>query len=295
MVDNWNGLALKIGLEGKEIVNENTQFIEVKVFSGEIWDTFVRFCVENNWSGVENLVMIPGTVGGAVAQNIGAYGQEIIDTVQSIEALNRKSLKTEVFSPKECGFRYRNTFFKNEWKEEYIIVSAIFKLKKYKREKEGDEEYHKELEKMRTYEGLKEELKTFAKEPYSIQDIMNAVINQRKKKLPLIEEYGTCGCIFENPIISKEKYNELEKIIPNLPSYPSNNDSVKISAGKLLDELGWKGKWEGNVGVFDKHALCVITKGEASGKEIYQFIEEMKKDVLEKYGIDLKLEINIIK
>jgi len=239
--------------------------------------------------------MIPGTVGAGVAQNIGAYGQEVVNTLVSIEALNRNTFKNQVFSPKECGFRYRNTFFKNEWREEYVIVAATFRLKRYEKGEESDRKYHKYIEGMKTYEGLKEELKTFAKEPYSIKNIMDAVIKQREKKLPSLKEYGTCGCVFEKPIITKEKYDELEKKIPGLPSYPFEENMVKIPAGKLLDELGWKGKWEGNVGVFERHALCIVTNREATGEEILNFIKEMQEDVLQKYDVQLGLEINIIK
>lgn len=297
LVDDWDGMVLKIELKGIEIVKEDKRSVEIKVVSGENWDEFVRYTVKNNWSGIENLVMIPGTVGAGISQNIGAYGQEIIDTLVSIEALDIKSVKLKTFSPKECGFRYRNTHFKNKWKGKYIITSATFKLKKYStnsKDANSLEIYHEHIKKEKQYEGLKEELLSFAKEPYSIKDLMNAVIRLRKKKLPSVDKYGTCGSFFENPLITIEKYAQLEKKIENLPNYPAQDNLVKIPAGKLLDELGWKGKWEGNVGVSEKHALCVVTNKKASGKEIYEFITKMQKDVKEKYGVELIPEVNII-
>ena len=295
LVDNWEGLTLKIGLKGKELIKEDDKTVEIKVASGENWDEFVRYTVKNNWSGVENLVFIPGTIGAAIAQNIGAYGQEVIDSLISIEAFDLTNFKLKTFLPKECGFKYRNSFFKNEWRDRYIIISGTFKLRKYENSEKGKKEYNRDLGEKRAYEGLKEELKEFAKEPYNIEDIMNAVIRQRKKKLPSLEEYGTCGCFFENPIITKNEYDALVEKIPDLPSYPLEKNLVKIPAGKLLDELGWKNKWKDNVGVFEKHALCVVTKGNASGKEVYDFIKEMTKDVKKRYDVTLIPEVNIIR
>ncbi len=294
-VDDWDGLVLKIDLKGKEIINEDSNNIEIRVASGENWDDFVRYTVKKNYSGIENLVMIPGTVGAGVAQNIGAYGQEVIDTLISIEALDTKTFRLKSFTPKECGFRYRNSFFKNEWKGKYIITSATLKLEKYDKNKEGANKYQEDLEKNKLYEGLNEELQTFARKPYGIKDVMNAVIRQRKKKLPNLKEYGTCGSFFENPIITKEEYERVKKQIPDLVSYPVKDNLVKIPAGKLLDELGWKSRGEENVGVFERHALCVVTNKKATGKEIYEFIKNMQKDVKENYGITLTPEVNIIK
>jgi UDP-N-acetylmuramate dehydrogenase len=294
-VDDWDGLVLKIDLKGKTIVKKEKESVDIKVASGEDWDKFVRYTVKKNYSGIENLVMIPGTVGAGVAQNIGAYYQEVIDTLISTEALDTKTLKLKTLFPKECGFRYRNSFFKKEWKGKYIITSTTFKLKKYEKNKEGVNKYQEDLEKNKLYEGLNEELKSFAKKPYTIKDVMNAVIRQREKKLPSLKEYGTCGSFFENPIVTKEEYERVKKQIPDLVSYPVKDTLVKIPAGKLLDELGWKSRGKENVGVYKKHALCVVTNKKATGKEIYEFITNMQKDVKEKYGITLTPEVNIIK
>ncbi|MGI5897547.1 MAG: UDP-N-acetylmuramate dehydrogenase [Candidatus Dojkabacteria bacterium] len=289
-VNNYDGLIIKPNYKGIEVVKEDSENVYVKVHSGEIWDDFVKWCVERNYAGVENMAMIPGSVGSAVTQNIGAYGQTVIDTLYSIEAIDISKEKLTKFNPKKCGYRYRGSNFKHEWKNKYIVVSAIFKLKK--NTKKFELSY---TERAGRYGSLKEELDSFAKEPYSIQEVMKAIIMQRKKRLPSVKEYGTCGSFFENPIVSVEKYNELSKRISELQSYPvEEKEKVRIPAGRLLDELGWKGKWIGNVGTFDRHALCVVTNKKASGKEIYEYIQKMKDSVLKEYGVELISEVNII-
>jgi len=299
---DWDGLVLKIELKGKEIINEDQQYIYIKVSSGENWDKFVKYVVKKNWAGVENLIFIPGTVGGAVVQNIGAYGQSITDTLYKIEALEIQTLELKEFNPKECDYKYRSSRFKKEWRNKYIITSAIFKLRK--NNKEFELSYH---ERSGRYGSLKEELESFSKEPYSIQDVMKAVVKQRKKRLPTVKKYGTCGSFFENPLVTFKKYKELSKLLPDLQCYPSedlkydltdtgefkNDDLVKIPAGRLLDELGWKGKWENNVGVFEKHALCVVTNKKATGEEVERFIRKMQNDVKKNYDIELIPEVNI--
>lgn len=173
----------------------------------------------------------------------------------------------------------------------YLITSAVFKLTKHT--KEFELSYH---ERAGRYGSLKEELDAFAKEPYSIQDVMEAVVRQRSKRLPSIDEYGTAGSFFANPIVSMEKFNDLSKIISDLQSYPAEgytSEYIKIPAGRLLEELGWKGKRVGDVGTFERHALCVVTNMNASGEDIYKFIKEMQKSVKDNYEIDLQPEVNI--
>ncbi len=282
-VNDFNGTIIRPVIKGKEIIKEDKKNIWIKVFCNENWDKFVRWCVKNNYQGVENMVDIPGNIGGVVSQSAGAYGQNIMDVVESVEAVNLKTGERKIFTNSECRFSYRSSIFKTTQNPEYLIVSVIFKLNK----DEADTKLN--------YKSVEEELKTFAKEPYTISDVMQAVINQRKKKLPSIKEYGTCGCVFENPVVTKKKYLSLSKMIPNLMSYPIDDKYVKLPAGRIIDELGWRGKWEGNAGVYENHALCVVTNRKASGEEIYKLTEKIRKDVKDKYDIDLKYEINIIK
>jgi UDP-N-acetylmuramate dehydrogenase len=297
---DFDGIVIKPTLLGKDIVKEDEKYIWIEVYCGEDWDTFVRWCVKNNYQGIENLVDIPSSIGGAVSQNIAAYGQNIMDVIESVNTIDLKTGDKKTFNNKECEFTYRNSIFKSKEKNRYLITSAIFKLKK-----ESNDLEISYFERKSRYGSLEDELKSFAKEPYSIQDVMQAVINQRNKKLPSIKEYGTCGSVFENPIVTKEKYVSLSKEISELQSYPvekllykkdykeDEKEYVKIPAGRIIDELGWRGKWKGNVGMFEKHALCLVTNRKATGKEIYNFLEEIRKEVKKKYDINLNYEINI--
>lgn len=303
-INDWNGIVIKPVFKGIKVVGETEDDVELEISSGEGWDEFVRGCVKNDYAGIENMVLIPGTVGGAVSQNIAAYGQNITDTLTGISVIDLETKKEIILKPKECGYEYRRSNFKNIWKNKYLITSAVFKLRK--NNKEFELSYH---ERAGRYGSLLEELQSFAKEPYSIHDVMEAIIRQRNKRLPHIDDWGTCGSFFENPVVTLRQYNELAKKITDLQSYPVENLSynvntkdeegkqeyVKIPAGRLLDELGWKGKWEGNVGVYDKHALCVVTNMKATGEEILTFIEKMRSDVKQNYGVELVTEVNIIK
>lgn len=289
---DWDGLVLIPKLKGINVVKEDEKYVYVQASAGEIWDEFVRWCVKNDYAGIENMVMIPGTVGGGVSQNIGAYGQEISKVVEKINILDIKTFEEKVIKPEECGYGYRKSNFKNIWQNKYLITSTIFKLTKHT--KEFELSYH---ERAGRYGSLKEELDSFAKEPYSIQEVMEAIIRQRGKRLPSVEEYGTAGSFFANPIVTVEKFNKLSKIIEELQSYPAEGYSeeyLKIPAGRLLDELGWKGKKIGNVATFERHALCVVTNMKATGKEILDYIQAMKKSVMDEYGVELISEVNIV-
>jgi len=299
---DFNGVIIKPEFKGKEIIKEDKQNIWVKLYSGEDWEEFVQWAVLNNYQGVENMTLIPSSIGGAVSQNIAAYGQNIMDVVTEVETFNIRSGEYKIFTNKECEYTYRNSIFKSQHKNEFLIISATFKLNKITNELETS--YH---ERESRYGSIEGELTTFSTPPYSIQDVMKAVENISNRKLPSVKEYGTCGSVFANPLVSKEEYLRLAKIIPELQSYPveklqytrrewskMDEDSVKIPAGRLIDELGWLGKWEGNVGVYDKHALCIVSNRKATGEEIYTFLERIRKDVKDKYDVELTYEINII-
>ncbi len=297
-VNDWDGLMIKINVKGKKVKNENENYVYIECYSGELWDDFVNWTVKNNYAGVENMVMIPGTVGGGVAQNIAAYGQNITDVLFEIEVWDIENEKKKTLKPEDCNFAYRSSNFKHDWKNKYVITKVIFKLKKESRDLELS--YH---ERAGRYGSLLEELQSFANEPYSLSDVAQAVKNQRKKRLPCTDLCGTCGSFFQNPVVSLEKFKELEKKIPELQSYPVENlnygkkekkNFVKIPAGRLLDELGWRGAWDGNVGVSEKHALCVVTNKEAKGEDIIKFTEKMKKSVFDNYGVKLVEEVNIV-
>ena len=299
---DFDGVVIKPEFKGKEIIKEDKKNIWIKMYSGEDWEEFVQWAVKNSYQGIENMTMIPSSIGGAVSQNIAAYGQNIMDVVESLEAFDLKEKELKIFTNRDCEYRYRSSIFKTKYKNKFIIISATFKLNKIAQKLETS--YH---ERASRYGSLEDELKTFAKEPYTIQDVMNAIQNLRIKKLPSTDKYGTCGSVFANPIVTKEKYLKLTKRIPELQSYPVDKlqytrknwseideEYVKIPAGRIIDELGWRGKWESNVGVYDKHALCIITNRKAPGEEIFDFLEKIRQNVKDKYGIDLEYEINII-
>ncbi len=299
---DYEGLIIRPLFKGQKIINENNEYIWIEIGAGENWDEFVHWTVENKYEGIENMVSIPSSIGGAASQNIAAYGQNIMDVIDTIKATSLETGKEEIFGYDDCHFSYRSSIFKTEYKNKYIITSVVFKLKKQSEDLEIS--YH---ERQSRFGSLKDELESFAKPPYSIQDVMEAVARLRKKKLPSIDEYGTCGSVFANPMVTKEKYFELSEKISELQSYPveklqyTNTEwdkitekYVKIPAGRILEELGWKGKWIGNVGMYEQHALCLVTNRKATGEEVKKFLDTVKKDVKDHYDIELESEINII-
>ncbi len=299
---DFNGLVIKPLFKGKEIIKENDKHVWIKTYSGEDWEEFVEWTVQNNYQGIENLTMIPSSIGGAVSQNIAAYGQNIMDVVESLYTFDLQKKEFRTFTNSDCEYEYRSSIFKRKHPNRFIIIYTIFKLNKVVQELETS--YH---ERKSRYGSIESELQKIAKEPYSIQDVMQAVQNLRTKKLPSVDEYGTCGSVFANPLVTKEKYLKLAEQIPELQSYPVdkldysrkdwfdiNEEYVKIPAGRIIDYLGWRGQWENDVGVYDKHALCVVTNRKAKGQEIFDFLEKIRKNVKEEYDIDLDYEINII-
>ena len=214
-VNDWDGIVLKPVFKGIKMVKETKNTVLLEVAAGEVWDTFVRWCVKNDYAGVENLVGIPGRVGGIVAQNIAAYGQNATDTLTNITVIELATKKEITLKPEECGYEYRRTNFKSIWRDKYLITSATFELKK--NNKEFELSYH---ERAGRYGSIKGELETFATEPYTIRDLMEATLRQRDKRLPHLDEWGTCGSFFENPVVTAEKYNELAAKVEDLQSYP---------------------------------------------------------------------------
>ncbi len=246
--------------------------------------------------------MIPGTVGGAVTQNIAAYGQTFSEVVEKVKGIFLSDLGTlSVLSSSDCCFYYRDSIFKHDLKSKFIVTSVIVKLSKTPR---YDLNYHGRA----AYESLAGELAKFSQPPFSPKDVAQAVIRLRQFKMPDWHVMGTAGSFFKNPFVSKEKFAELLKSLPDLQAYPVDHmlypnpddpvfkmaDQVKIPAGRLLDELGWKGKRIGNVGTFEKHALVVVNYGGATGQEILEFTQKMQEDVKKNFGIELEPEVNIL-
>jgi len=298
---DFDGLVVRPMIRGIEIVEENEDKVILKVGAGENWHDFVMYTVENGWSGIENLAYIPGSVGGAPVQNIAAYGQTFEDVLISLDAIDLETGELRKFSKKETEPAYRSSIFKASLQDRCLVTHVTIHLFK---QPEYDTHYHGRF----AYESLETWLKQIKEPPYTPKDVAEAIILQRKAKLPEVSEYGTCGSFFVNPFVTVEKFHELEKEVAELQHYPiskmeydrldwhdtGQDDIVKIPAGRLLEQLGWKGKWIGNVGTFDKHALIIVTNGEASGKEIYGFAEQMKQSVKEAFGIELVSEVRVV-
>lgn len=275
-------LVVHLNLKGREIVEENENFAIVKAQAGENWHEFVLWCIDQNFGGIENLSLIPGNVGTTPIQNIGAYGVEIKDTMFSCEGLNLKSLEIETFSNAQCQFEYRESIFKNELKNQYIITSVCFKLTK------------KNHKVSTTYGAIETELELQNIQNPTLKDISNAVIAIRQSKLPDPKELGNSGSFFKNPIISKEAYERAKAIHPEIPHYVVSDTEVKVPAGWLIEQAGFKGKRFGDAGVHKNQALVLVNYGTATGAEIVNLSKNIQQTILEKFGIAIEAEVNII-
>jgi UDP-N-acetylmuramate dehydrogenase len=276
--------VIHINLKGIEIseINESQNHVLVKVQAGENWHEFVLWCLKNNFGGTENLSLIPGKAGTSPMQNIGAYGVEIKDIFHQLEALEISSNTIRSFDKQSCNFGYRESIFKNVQKNKYIITSVTFRLTR------------KNHKLNTSYGAIQQELKNNSIYKPSITDISNAVIAIRKSKLPDPKEIGNSGSFFKNPVISKGQFTRLKRDYPEIPNYVISTDFVKIPAGWLIEQCGFKGNRFGNAGVHDKQALVLVNHGNATGQEIYELSLKILKAVLDKFDIDLDIEVNII-
>ena len=276
---NFEGIVIKPQIMGIEIIEETTETAIIKVGAGENWDNFVAWSVRNGLWGVENLSLIPGAVGSAPIQNIGAYGVEVKDVIVKVEGVNISDRKIKRMSNSECVFEYRSSIFKTSLKNKFIVSSVYFKLSK------------KEKPTL-NYGPLKE--KFGAKEKVNLDSIRDAVILIRKSKLPEVNEIGSAGSFFKNPIVQIDKIKTLETQFSSIPKYPVSPGLMKIPAGWLIEQTGWKGKRHGDVGIYPKHALIIVNYGKASGQEVFDFSEQIRTSVFNKFGIDLEREVQII-
>jgi UDP-N-acetylmuramate dehydrogenase len=279
---DFPGLVLKNEILGIECINEDSDHFYIKVGAGENWHEFVLHCINNNWAGLENLSLIPGNVGASPMQNIGAYGVEIKDRFHSLEAFNLKTLETETFDRESCKFGYRESVFKNIYKDKYIIISVTFKLLK-------------EPDLNTSYGAIESELERRGISNPGIKDVSDVVIHIRNTKLPNPAELGNAGSFFKNPVVSKDTFDKLSSEYPEMPHYPLNDGMIKLAAGWLIEQAGWKGKRVGNCGMHEKQALVLVNYGNASGEEIYEHSESVLTSVEEKFGISLEREVNIIR
>ncbi|WP_312196292.1 UDP-N-acetylmuramate dehydrogenase [Epilithonimonas vandammei] len=282
LTKDFEGLAIQLNLKGitEEIINENEVLVTAK--AGENWHQFVMFCLDKNYGGLENLSLIPGNVGTSPMQNIGAYGTEIKDVFESCKVLNLETLEIEVFNLEKCRFGYRDSIFKQEGKGKYVILEVTFRLTRT--------DHKIDVE----YGAIKSELENLGITNPPIKDVSKAVINIRQSKLPDPKVIGNAGSFFKNPTIPLSQFESLKQKFENIPGFP-NGDSVKVPAGWLIEQAGWKGKQIGNVASHKLQALVIINAtGNATGKEIFDFSTEIINSVKEKFGIELEREVNII-
>jgi UDP-N-acetylmuramate dehydrogenase len=278
---DFDGLVIQISNNEIQIVKEEDNFVFVKASAGVVWHNLVLYCIEKNYGGIENLSLIPGKVGAAPIQNIGAYGQELKDVFYSLNGIYIDGLKEKTFFKDECRFSYRNSIFKNDLKNKFIITDIVLKLSK-----------HPFIN--TSYGAIEEELKKMDLDEISIKDVSRAVCNIRISKLPDPAKVGNAGSFFKNPEIDKEEFESLKKEFPGIAGYKTSGDLIKVPAGWLIEHAGLKGKRIGNTGTHPKQALVVINYGNATGQEILNFKNFIKKTVLEKYNIELEEEVNIV-
>jgi len=276
-----DALVLHINIKGIEVVSVYENNVRVRVAAGENWHEFVSWCLDKNYGGVENLSLIPGNVGTAPIQNIGAYGVELKDTFISCEAMNIQTQELRTFTKEECDFGYRNSIFKEELKGQYIITSVIFELTSLQHTIKTN------------YGAIKSELKNDGIENPTIQDISKAVISIRNSKLPNPKVLGNSGSFFKNPVISCSEFELLKIQFPKIPYYKVSETNVKIPAGWLIETAGFKGKTFGNYGVHNKQALVLVNYGNASGKDILELSKKIQEAILIVFDIVLESEVNI--
>lgn len=275
------GTVLKVELPGIEVIGEDEEHLYVKVGAGEVWHEFVLQCIRHNWAGVENLSLIPGNVGAAPMQNIGAYGIEIKEVFHELEAYLTEDKTWETFGLEECQFGYRESVFKRALKDKAIIASVTFRLSKRPTFNTSYGAIEAELERM----GVKD---------LSIQAVSQAVINIRQSKLPDPKQIGNSGSFFKNPVIEQVHFEQLQQEFPGIVGYPAGERKVKVAAGWLIETAGFKGKRYGNYGVHDKQALVLVNHGGAKGEDVFALSEQIIREVQTLFNIALEREVNVI-
>lgn len=278
---NVDGFVLKNELKGIDLIREDENHFYIKAAAGENWHRFVLYCIQHNYAGLENLSLIPGNVGTSPMQNIGAYGVEIKDVFESLEALNKKELTIQTFSRDDCRFGYRESVFKSVYKDQYVILNVTFRLNKVPDFNTSYGAIQQELDKM----GVKE---------LSIQAISQAVINIRSSKLPDPKQIGNAGSFFKNPTVDIQFFQSLQNQNPGMPHYTVDATHIKIPAAWLIQQCGWKGYRNGDAGVHVNQPLVLVNYGNATGEEIFKLSEDILNSVHEKFNITLEREVNIV-
>jgi UDP-N-acetylmuramate dehydrogenase len=282
LTKNIEALVIHIDLKGKKILKEDTDFVWVESQAGENWHQFVLWAIDQNFGGLENMSLIPGNVGTTPVQNIGAYGTEIKDTFVSCDAINIENQEIRTFTKDECNFGYRESIFKNEVKDQYIITSVVFKLTK-------------QNHKINTsYGDITAELAKNNITVPGLKDVSNAVIAIRKSKLPDPAELGNSGSFFKNPVLLKSDFEKIHQNFPEMRFFDISETEVKVPAGWLIEQAGLKGKRFGDAGIHKNQALVLVNYGGATGQEILDVSKIVQETVFNTFGIHIEAEVNII-
>lgn len=279
---DFDGLVIRNEIRGISVLREDNDTITLKVGSGENWHSFVMYCVERNYGGVENLSLIPGTIGAAPMQNIGAYGVEVKNCIDEVEAMDLSTGQMRNFSNQECQFGYRESFFKHEGKDRYFISSVTLTLTK--------RNHHFNV----SYGAIKDTLAQMSVSELSVKAISDAVISIRRSKLPDPAVIGNAGSFFKNPSVDSEMYALLKEKFPSIPGFTEENNKIKVPAGWLIEQCGWKGKRFDNIGVHPLQALVLVHYGGDEGKKLWQLALDIQSSVKQKFNIDLHPEVNVI-
>lgn len=282
-LSDYKGFVLKSNIKGFTVKQETEDDVLVEVGSGEICDEFIEQAIQHGWYGMENLSLIPGQVGAAAVQNIGAYGVEAQDVIEEVKGIGLNDAEERIWKQKDCGYGYRQSIFKGELWGKYAITRVTFRLKKH-------------FEPKLQYGGLVKAIEQagLSKDTLTAEQLRQVIIDIRRAKLPDPKEQGNAGSFFKNPVVPKEQAERLLSEYPTMPHYPAEEGKIKLAAGWLIEQAGWKGKSLGPAAVHDRQALVLVNKGGATGHDIQRLCEAVKKDVKERFGIELEPEVNFI-
>ncbi len=276
-----DSFVLKNEIKGIQLIREDELYYYVEVAAGENWHQFVLYCIKQGWAGVENLSLIPGTVGASPIQNIGAYGVEVKDLIESVEAYHIADQSMQVFTNTDCAFDYRDSVFKTRWKNQFVITNILFRFTKNPIFKTS-------------YGAIETALNEMGVKELSIQSVSDAIIKIRSSKLPDPYIIGNAGSFFKNPSITKDLFEKIKVTHPELTGYKNKDGSIKIAAGWLIEKAGWKGYREGDAGCHSLQALVLINYGNATGSEIFALSEKIIDSIRNKFNIQLEREVNIL-
>lgn len=284
LTQDYDGVVLHSAIKGRELVNiadVDKNNVYLRCGSGETWDDVVAYCVANGWHGIENLSLIPGEVGASAVQNIGAYGVEAKDVIYMVEAVEIATGDVVAFSNADCQYAYRQSRFKNDWKNKYFITNVTYRLSKL---------FTPDLD----YGNIRKALQTRDIDNPTAEQLRQTIIEIRRAKLPDPQFIGNAGSFFMNPIVDRVVYEKLASKFEQMPHYEIDDNHVKIPAGWMIEQCGWKGKMQGHVGVYEHQALVLVNYGGASGMEVVDLYKSIIRDVYDKFGIEIRPEVNVI-